>query len=129
MFWNDLKLWQIFKTKHKIWQTLCTFKNLYFSKFNYKKNHIWVIGFFTTSNSWSQLSPSINFDSLFFNHRTLNIALYKWRSSSMELLNILLVTQSPIQLVEVKSFCTCILCLVKKNFDLTFQPFIVLVSW
>jgi hypothetical protein len=59
----------------------------------------------------------------------LNIALYKWRSSSMELLNILLVTQSPIQLVEVKRFCTCILCFVRKHLDLTFQPFIVLVSW
>jgi hypothetical protein len=25
MFWYDLKLWQIFKVKHKIWKILCTF--------------------------------------------------------------------------------------------------------
>jgi hypothetical protein len=26
MFWYDLKLWQFFKTKHKIWQNLYTLK-------------------------------------------------------------------------------------------------------
>jgi hypothetical protein len=36
----------------------------------------------------------------------------------MKLLNILLVTQNLIQCVmETKSFCTCILCLVRKNCD------------
>ncbi len=26
MFWYDLKLWQFFKAKHKIWKKMCTFK-------------------------------------------------------------------------------------------------------
>jgi hypothetical protein len=44
-------------------------------------------------------------------------------------LNILLVTKNLIQCVmETKSFCTCILCLVRKNCDAYIQPFIVLVS-
>ncbi len=37
MFWYDLKLWQIFKMKHKIWQNFGTFKKTYFSKFDYNK--------------------------------------------------------------------------------------------
>jgi hypothetical protein len=44
MFWYDLKLWKNFKMKHKILQNLCTFKNSYFSIFDYKKNwHIEAI--------------------------------------------------------------------------------------
>jgi len=37
MFWCDLKLWKIFKTKHKLWQNLCIFRKTYFSKFDCKK--------------------------------------------------------------------------------------------
>jgi hypothetical protein len=42
MFWYDLKLWQFFKTKHKIKQKLYTFKNSYSFKIDCKKN--WHIG-------------------------------------------------------------------------------------
>jgi hypothetical protein len=45
MFWYYLKLWQIFKMKHRIWKNFCTFKNSYFSKFDCKKKkrHIGAI--------------------------------------------------------------------------------------
>jgi len=58
MFWYDLKLWYIFKTKHKIWQNLCTFKILYFSKFDCKKT--WHIG--ATINTIYKKVQNISFE-------------------------------------------------------------------